>query len=148
MVSVAPGNRHYSELSSSCFGGIFGTLCNMADQDQYAEMLAQMQHAADAQEEQRRRYRARLRGMYGPGDWPRGTILIFYPNPDEKDQEVRAAVKIGVDQWTITGRGNSRTWDETLEKVGPGKILHRVTSTEPEILVEEQQPALDGEGPA
>jgi hypothetical protein len=120
----------------------------MPNQDQHAEMLANMQRAAAAQEEEIRRNRARLRGMYGPGDWPRGTTLIFYPNPNEKDQEVRAAVKIGVDQWTTTGRGSSRTWDETLEKIGPGKILHRVTATEPEIVVEAQQPAIGPGGPA
>ncbi len=74
--------------------------------------------------------------MYGPGDWPRGTILIFYLNPNEKDQEIRAAVKIGVNQWTITGRGNSRTWDETLEKIGPGKLMHQVTATQPEMTIE------------
>jgi hypothetical protein len=74
--------------------------------------------------------------MYGPGDWPRGTVLIFYPNPDEKDQEIRAVVKIGMNQWTTTGRGSSRIWDETLEKIGPGKIMHLVTVTQPEVVIE------------
>lgn len=107
-----------------------------------AEMLAQVQRSAAEQEERRRLYRARLRGMYGPDDWPRGAVLVFYPNPNEKDQEARAAIKIGVSQWTLTGRGGTRPWDEMLEKIGPGKILHRVTTTEPEIILQAEQPGL------
>jgi hypothetical protein len=121
------------------------TLVGMTtNQDQYAETLAHLQQSAQEQQERQRRYRAHLRGMYGPGDWPRGTILVFYPNPNENDQEIRAAVKIGIDQWTTTARGNSRTWDETLEKIGSGKILHRVTATQPEVIIEaERQPEID-----
>jgi hypothetical protein len=114
----------------------------MTDQDQYSETLARMNKSAQEQLERQRLYRARLRSMYGPDDWSRGTILVFYPNPNEKDQEIRATVKIGVDQWTITARGSSRTWEETLEKIGPGKIMHRVTVTQPEIVIEAQQPEI------
>lgn len=116
----------------------------MTEQDSRAEMLAQMQRAAAEQEEQQRRYRAYLHSLYGTDHWDRGTILIFYPNPNGKDQEVRAAIKIGVNMWTTTGRGNSRTWDETLEKIGPGKILHQVTETRPLVIVEAEQSAVEG----
>lgn len=117
----------------------------MTQQDRNVEAFAQLQRAAEEQEERRRQYYARLRGMYGPDDWPRGTILVFYPNPNEKDQEIRAAVKIGVNQWTLTARGSSRTWEETLEKIGLGKIMHRVTATQPEIVVESVEYAIEAE---
>lgn len=106
------------------------------------ETLVRMQRMAEEQAERRRRYLARLRSTYGPGDWDRGSVLIFYPDPNEKDQEIRVAVKIGVDQWTLTGRGSSRTWDETLEKIGLGKIMHRMTASQPEIVVEADTPAI------
>lgn len=56
----------------------------MTDQDRNAEMLAQMRRAAAEQEEQRQRYLARLHGMYGTDHWARGTVLIFYPDPQRK----------------------------------------------------------------
>jgi hypothetical protein len=80
--------------------------------------------------------------MYGTDHWDRGTVLIFYPDPNEEDQEVRAAIKIGVNLWTTTGRGSSRTWDETLEKIGPGKLLHQVTGTRPLVVIEAEQNAI------
>ena len=108
----------------------------MTSEQRQAEMLAQIAITAKQQEEQQRQYRAYLRGKYGPGDWPRGTILIFYPGPDEKDQEIRAAIKIGVNEWALTARGGTRTWDETLVKIGPSKLMHLVTATQPEIVIE------------
>jgi hypothetical protein len=110
--------------------------------DEQHEALAQVQRMAAEQAEQRQQYLVHLRNMYGPDNWDRGTILIFYPNPNEKDQEIRASVKIGVNQWTLTARGNSRTWDEMLEKVGPGKLMHRMTASIPEVVIEADTPGI------
>jgi hypothetical protein len=110
--------------------------------ERYDEALAQMQRGAAEQAERQRQHRACLRSVYGPDEWDRGTVLIFYPNPNEKDQEIRAAVKIGMGQWTLTARGGIRTWDEMLEKLGLGKILHRMTASEPEIVIEAELPGI------
>lgn len=147
--TMGPANALMSELAglgkpstTHLLTVAVGTLAVMTDQDRNAEMLAQMRQAAEEQQEQQRRYRAYLHSMYGTDQWDRGTVLIFYPNPNEKDQEVRVAVKIGVNQWTTTGRGSSRTWDETLEKIGPGKLLHQVTAKQPVIIIEAEQDAI------
>jgi hypothetical protein len=117
----------------------------MTDHDRYDEMLARMQRSAAEEVERRQRYHARLCSIYGSDDWPRATVLIFDPNHNEKDQEIRAAVKIGAGEWTLSGRGGSRTWNETLEKLGPGKVMQRVIATQPEPATEADQPSI---GPA
>jgi hypothetical protein len=110
----------------------------MSNQDQQYDRMADMQRQAAQAAEIRRQQVAGLIKLYGPDRWPRGTVVVFMPHPDDKDQEVRAAVKIGTDQWTLTARRTSRSWGETLLLVGAGKILHRVTATQPDQVIQVQ----------
>lgn len=55
-------------------------------------------------------------------------MLIFRPGLGERDQETRAAVKIGPGLWTLTARGRTRTWAETLALVGLGRVLMQVSN--------------------
>src|SRR5260370_14140010 len=112
----------------------------VSEQDQTAGMLRDAQQATAAAEEARRRLIAALVSEYGPDMWERGAVLVFMPGDDDKDQEVRAAVKIGVDEWTLTARGGTRSYGETLLKVGSGKVLHRVTSTQEVRIIPAARP--------
>lgn len=76
------------------------------------------------------RQRSLLR-EYGPDMYRRGDVLIFRPQPDEADQEVRAAVKRGPDEWTLTGRGNRHTWIAMLELAGSGHQLSKLANSVP-----------------
>lgn len=88
-----------------------------------SEWQAQLAASVATQAQLQRERRRRLLGEYGPDRWPRGAVLIFRPHLDEKDQETRAAVKIGSATWTLTARGGTHTWGELLELAGEGHVL-------------------------
>lgn len=112
----------------------------MNDQNQqYERLIADMQREAAQAAELRERRIAGFIKLYGSDRWSRGTVIVFMPHPDDKDQEVRAAVKIGTDQWTLTARRTSRSWGETLLLIGSGKILHRVTATQADQVIQVQR---------
>lgn len=94
-------------------------------------MAAGAQRAAEQAEERRRA----LLAEYGPDLFERGDVLIFRPDSEESDQETRVAVKIGPDRWTLTARGSSRTWIETLELAGTGHRLAKCSNEIPVKLV-------------
>lgn len=112
----------------------------MSEQSQqYERLVLDMTRQAEQAAERLRQRIEELIKSYGPDRWPRDTVLLFKPHPDDKDQEVRAAVKIGIDQWTLTARRTSRSWIDTLLLVGLGKLLHRVTATQPDQAIQVQR---------
>lgn len=86
--------------------------------------------AARAIAESEARHRL-LIAEYGTDAYRRGDVLVFRPHEDDRDQETRAAVKVGAGEWTLSGRGNRHSWLEILEYAGSGKTLSRVTAERP-----------------
>lgn len=100
-----------------------------------ARAAANLAASARRQQEIAEEHRRALVAEYGPDHFSRGDVLIFRPHPEDADQETRVAVKIDSDRWTLTARGSSRTWVETLVLAGAGHQLAKCGSETPVGLV-------------